>query len=171
VTSYAALLRGVNVAGKTLVMADLRRWAEAAGFSKVRTYIASGNLLLESERGEAEVKQRLESVLAREAGKRIAVFVRSAEELAAVAAANPFTDAPGNRVNAIFLDEPPPADAVDRATGRAEDEEIVLGAREIYVRYGSNGMGRSKLRIPSGDKGTARNMNTVAKLAQLAAGD
>jgi uncharacterized protein (DUF1697 family) len=83
-----------------------------------------------------------------------------------VAGANPFGDEPGNRVAAIFLDSPPPADALDAAKGVA-DERMAFGAREIYVHYPS-GMGRSKLRIPAAKTGTARNMNTVAKLAELA---
>jgi hypothetical protein len=52
--------------------------------------------------------------------------------------------------------------------GRADDEELRLGRREIYVRYGF-GMAASKLRIPAATKGTARNMNTVAKLVAMAA--
>ena len=68
---------------------------------------------------------------------------------------------------AIFLDEPPPRDAAERATGRA-DEEIRLGRREIYVHYG-DGMGRSRLKIPAAKAGTARNINTITKLAEMAA--
>ena len=58
-------------------------------------------------------------------------------------------------------------DALDKATGLA-DETMALGEREIFVHYGS-GMGRSKLRIPAAKAGTARNMNTVAVLAKMAA--
>jgi len=94
------------------------------------------------------------------------VLVRTADELAAVAAANPFPDAAPNRVVAIFLDEAPQADALDRVTGR-QSEELRLGARELYVHYG-DGMADSKLRIVAARDGTARNMNTVAKLARLA---
>jgi len=79
-------------------------------------------------------------------------------------AANP---AKPNRTVAIFLDEAPPADTAEKAVGR-KDEEIRLGAREIYVLY-DEGMGTSKLRIPAAKAGTARNMNTVAKLAAMAA--
>ena len=86
--------------------------------------------------------------------------------MAAAVTANPFGDEPGNQVAAIFLDEPPPADALDGAKGVA-DERMALGEREIYVHYPS-GMGRSKLRIPAAASGTARNMNTVAKLPALA---
>jgi uncharacterized protein (DUF1697 family) len=66
----------------------------------------------------------------------------------------------------IFLDERPPTDALDHVSGR-RDEEMRLGAREIFVHYAS-GMGRSKLKIPAAQSGTARNMNTVARLAQIA---
>jgi uncharacterized protein (DUF1697 family) len=69
---------------------------------------------------------------------------------------------------AFFLDAPPPRDAIDHAVGR-KDERIALGIREIYVHY-AEGMGKSKLRIPAAKAGTARNMNTVAKLVELAAG-
>ena len=68
---------------------------------------------------------------------------------------------------AFFLDAAPPRDAIDHVVGR-KDERIALGIREIYVHYGE-GMGKSKLRIPAAKAGTARNMNTVAKLAELAA--
>jgi uncharacterized protein (DUF1697 family) len=81
--------------------------------------------------------------------------------------ANPFPKAPPNTTVAIFLDAPPPANALKEIKAR-HDEEVRLGKREIYVAYGA-GMGRSKLRIPAAAKGTARNINTIAKLAEMAA--
>ena len=66
----------------------------------------------------------------------------------------------------IFLDERPPRGALDHATGRV-DEDMRLGKQEIYVAY-PNGMGRSKLRIPAAKMGTARNLNTVAALVEIA---
>ena len=84
-----------------------------------------------------------------------------------VAKANPFSREPGNRVAAIFLDRPPPSDTIETARN-LEDERIAIGEREVYVAYGEHGMGRSRLRIPAAEAGTARNMNTVAKLAGLA---
>jgi uncharacterized protein (DUF1697 family) len=166
-TAYIALLRAVNVGGTgKLPMADLKRIGEDAGFAKVRTYIASGNLLFASDSDEAAVKMALEARLEAYAGKRVGVLVRSAAEMAAIAAANPFPDAAPNRVVAIFLDAAPSADALDTVTGR-QDEELRRGTRELYVHYG-DGMAHSKLRIPAAREGTARNMNTVAKLATLA---
>jgi uncharacterized protein (DUF1697 family) len=87
--------------------------------------------------------------------------------MAAVRDANPFADAPGNRVVAIFLDEAPPKDAIAQATN-VNGEEMALGTREIYIRYTDQGMADSKLKIPAAKTGTARNMNTVAKLAEMA---
>jgi uncharacterized protein (DUF1697 family) len=167
-TSFIALLRAVNVGGTgKLPMADLKAMCETAGCQSVRTYIASGNVVFESKLRETAVRKELESRLLAYAGKPVGVLVRTAAEMAEVLAMNPFPDAPGNRTVAIFLDAPPPADALTSISGRV-DEEVRLGRREIYVRYGEN-MGRSKLKIPAAKNGTARNMNTVAKLASMAA--
>jgi uncharacterized protein (DUF1697 family) len=87
--------------------------------------------------------------------------------MAAILKANPFPDAAPNRTVAIFLDEPPGAHALDDVRGR-EGEEIAPGVREIYVHY-AGGMADSKLNILAARRGTARNINTVAKLAAMAA--
>ncbi|MFI4966100.1 MAG: DUF1697 domain-containing protein [Caulobacterales bacterium] len=167
-TTYVALLRAVNVGGACkLPMTDLRAMCEAAGFTGVRTYIASGNAVFRAEASEATVKAALETALAAYAGKPVGVCVRGAAEIAKVLAANPFADAAPNRVVAIFLDAPAPADALAQAKGQAL-EQMALGRREIYVHYGA-GMAHSRLRIPAAAAGTARNMNTVAKLAEMAA--
>jgi uncharacterized protein (DUF1697 family) len=149
-------------------MAELRAMAERVGFANPRTYIASGNLVFESELDEAAVKAALEAALAAYAGKPVGVVVRTGEEMAAVAAANPFPHAPANRAVAIFLDAPPPADFLARISG-GRSEEIAAGVREIYVHY-PDGQGDSKLTIPAARAGTARNLNTVARLAELAGG-
>lgn len=167
--AYIALLRAVNVGGTgKLPMTELKAMCEQAGFDKVKTYIASGNVIFQSKKSEAQVKKLLEASLAAYAGKPVGVMVRTAAEMAAVLAANPFTDAPGNRTVAIFLDEQPPANALEAATGQ-QDEEVRLGLREIYVLYGQ-GMADSRLKIPVAKNGTARNINTIGKLAEMAAG-
>ena len=167
-TVFVALLRAVNVGGTgKLAMSDLKAMCEAAGFACVRTYIASGNVVFESKKTATQVKGLLEKALAAHAGKPIGVAVRSADEMAAVLGANPFPKAPGNRTVAIFLDDVPPKDVLKAATG-VREEEMRLGRREIYVHYG-DGMARSKLRSPAAKDGTARNMNTIAKLAAMAA--
>ncbi len=164
---YIALLRAVNVGGTgKLPMADLKAMCCEAGFSRVQTYIASGNVVFESTATPDEVKSALEARLQAYAGKPVGVLLRTALEMEAVLKANPFPDTAPNRTIAIFLDAAPPVDAVTNATG-VKDEELSLGVREIYVHYPS-GQGASKLKIPAAKTGTARNMNTLAKLVELA---
>ena len=165
-TVYVALLRAVNVGGRKLVMTDLKAIAEELGFEKARTFIASGNLLFASSKSEAEVSRLLEERLKKHMGAEVPVMVRTASEMAAIAKANRFRREPPSKVAVIFFEEPPPKDSIEQARGIA-DEELALGRREIYVHY-PGGMGRSKLRLPAMAAGTARNMNSVARLAQLA---
>jgi uncharacterized protein (DUF1697 family) len=163
---YVALLRAVNVGGTGLLpMAELKAMCEDAGFAHARTYIASGNVVFTARPSAAKVKAALASRLQARAGKPVSVAIRTAEEMAAVLQVNPFAQAPAGRVVAIFLDAVPPADALDHVRGQG-NEEVRLGKREIYVRYGED-MGRSKLVIPAARAGTARNMNTIAKLVEL----
>jgi uncharacterized protein (DUF1697 family) len=167
-TTYVALLRAVNVGGTgKLPMADLKAMCIDAGFTQVETYIASGNVVFVSKASEAKVKSELEKRLRNYAGKPVGVLLRTASEMQAVLKSNPFPKRAPNYTYAIFLDAPPPRDALDHATG-VNGEEMRLGKREIYVHY-ATGMGKSKLRIPAAKSGTARNMNTVAKLAEMAA--
>jgi len=165
-TAYIAMLRAINVGGRKLLMSDLKTIGEELGLGSPRTFIASGNLLFTSADSEEGLRERLESRLSDHMGAEVPVLLRSATEMEAVAAANPFSEEPGNRVVAIFLNDPPPPDALSHATG-VRDERMTLGSREIYVAYGS-GMADSKLRIPAAAKGTARNMNSVSKMATLA---
>jgi uncharacterized protein (DUF1697 family) len=166
---YIALFRAVNVGGSnTLSMADLKSICVDAGFAQVETYIASGNVLFTSRLSEPKVKTAMEERLQTHAGRPVGVVVRTAQEPADVLKANPFPDAPANHTVAIFLNASPSLDTLDHVRG-VNDEEVRLGRREIYVRYGTLGIGRSKLKIPAARDGTARNMSTVAKLVQLAA--
>lgn len=165
-TAYVALLRGVNVGGRQLKMADLKAMADKLGYHGARTFIASGNLLFASSASEARVKDQLQAALKDHFGKSVEVMVRTAAELKAVVAANPFADQAGNRVVAIFFDAAQSDEAIDSARN-VDDERLALGKREIYVHFPS-GQGRSKLKLGGKAIGTARNMNTVAKLAELA---
>tara|TARA_R110002072_G_scaffold148743_8_gene296290 strand:- start:7516 stop:8037 length:522 start_codon:yes stop_codon:yes gene_type:complete len=169
-TAFIALLRAVNVGGTgKLPMSELTAMCEALGYGQVKAWIASGNVVFTSEHPEVRVKADLEAKLLAWAGKPakgpVRVMVRSAEEMQGVLEANPFAGQPPNRTVAIFLDTAP--DEPDGLRNRV-DEEIRLGTREIYVHYPS-GMGLSKLVIPAAASGTARNMNTIAKLADMAA--
>lgn len=167
-STFVVLLRAVNVGGTgKLPMADLRRIAGDAGYTDPETYIASGNLVLESgDDDEAAVTARLESALQEYAGRPVGVLVRSPEELRRVLDANPFPGEPGNRVMVIFLPGAPPSDAVEEVSRADAGEQVVAGERVLYAHY-PQGMGTSKLKIPAAAHGTARNVNTVAKMVEL----
>jgi uncharacterized protein (DUF1697 family) len=166
-TRHVALLRAVNVGGTgKLLMSELGAMCREAGFARVGTYLASGNVIFESRHGTSQVKAELEARLFAHLGKPIGVVVRTAAEMRAVLDANPFPQAEPKHTYAIFLDAAPPPDALLHAVGQ-NGEQMRLGTREIFVHYAS-GMGRSKLRIPAAKAGTARNMNTVAKLVAIA---
>jgi uncharacterized protein (DUF1697 family) len=168
VTRYVAMLRAVNVSGTgKLPMAELKAMGEACGFTNVRTFIASGNLLFDSDEEEAKVARSVAGRVEAYFGKPVPVFVRSAAEITQVAAGNPFADEPGNRVVAHFMAAAPTQAMLDAATGQ-KDERMALGTRQIYIFYG-DGMGNSKLKLPALRDGTARNMNSVKKMAELLA--
>ena len=147
-TNYAALLRAVNVGGTgKLPMTVLAEICEAAGLSQVRTYIASGNVIFQSRSTEAQLRSILEERLGAFAGKSVGVIVRTGTEIAETLARNPFPEAPGNRVMALFVDGSLPADPLDGVTG-IKNEQIRLGKRALFTHY-PDGMATTRLRIPS----------------------
>jgi uncharacterized protein (DUF1697 family) len=163
---WVALLRAVNVGGTGKIeMARLRTAASAAGLGEVQSYIASGNLVFTGPEDEAGVRRVLTHAITGEFGWCPGLLLRNGAEMAAVIARNPFPDAAGNRLLVIFTDGDASAEGLRHQT----DEEALAGEREVFVHFPS-GMGPSKLAIPSAKDGTGRNMNTVAKLAAMAAG-
>lgn len=132
--SFIALLRAINVGGTgKLPMSDLKALCKELGFTEVRTYIASGNVVFASRKSEAAVKAALEKRLAAYAGKEVGVLVRSAAEMAQVSADNPFPKVDPSRTMAIFLDDPPPKEALAAVRGR-KDEEVERRYVEEPVR-------------------------------------
>lgn len=169
---YVALLRGINLAGKRKVaMADLVRCFGEAGGEDVRTYIQSGNVVFSSTvRSEAKLRVTLEEHVRGATGLDVAIVLRTAKEMAAVVAANPFPDAEPAKLLVGFLAAAPPAAAV-QALERAVTarEGFVVHGREIYLDL-PDGIGRSKAPLAL-DKipvpVTARNWRTVTKLAEM----
>ncbi len=168
-TAYVALVRAVNVSGTgKLPKEDLQAMGLACGFTDCRTFINSGNLLFASELGEAEAHRRLAGKLADYFGRPAGLFVRSSVEMAEAAAGNPFADDKPSRVMAHFIDDEPTKAMLDGARDMA-GERLALGPRLIYVSYGE-GIGKTRLKLPAVKQGTARNMNSVARMAELLAG-
>jgi uncharacterized protein (DUF1697 family) len=143
----------------------LKALCAGLGFTRIETYIASGNVVFDCALTAPSVEARLEKQLLAHAGKPLGVFVRSATEMRSILDDNPFPDRDPRLTYTFFLAEKP--DAATLADVRGRDAELLhLGKREMYVHY-PDGMGQSKLRIPAAALGTARNMNTVAKLVEL----
>lgn len=168
-TAYVALIRAVNVSGTgKLPKEDLKAMGEACGFENVRTFINSGNLLFSSDMAENAVRTLVEEKLSVYFGKAVPAFVRNAKEMAEAVEQDPFADDQPSRRFAHFIDEKPVQALLDEARDIV-GERLALGPRLIYISYG-DGIGKSKLKLPAVKKGTARNMNSVAKIADLLAG-
>jgi len=165
---HIALLRAINVGGTCkLAMSDLKALCEKVGFSDVKTYIQSGNVLFRSELSAGDAARILDEALAKIMGKAPGVMVRSREQLEKIAESNPFPAAKPNYLMVNFLPEASPADALEKLVA-PDGEEVHVAGCEIYVHY-PNGSGRSKLKLPALKHATSRNLNTVRKLAELAA--
>ncbi|MBB3659688.1 uncharacterized protein (DUF1697 family) [Rhizobium sp. BK650] len=148
-------------------MAELKTMCEGLGFADVKTYIQSGNVLFRSDEAEKAVEEKLDAALGQKMGKRPGVMVRSRKELDDIIASVPFAEAKPNFLLIYFLPQAAPKDALDQMVG-PDGEEAKLAGREIYVHY-PIGSGRSKLKLPALKAGTSRNLNTVRKLAEMAA--
>ncbi|WP_426592827.1 DUF1697 domain-containing protein [Cellulomonas sp. McL0617] len=170
-----ALLRAVNVGGRTVTSAQLKDVASSLGHTAVATYANSGNLVLVPAAGVSDVAAELSAALADRLGFDVPVIARSLEDWSAVVSGLPFTkqaaDDPAHLV-AVFWDGPVTAAAHDFDPTRYGRETVAWAARETYAYY-PDGQGRSKLTIDvlsraAGRVGTARNWNTVLALGRLA---
>jgi uncharacterized protein (DUF1697 family) len=165
---HIALLRAINVGGTgKLGMSELKSICEALGFVDVKTYIQSGNVLFRSDDAEAVVGRRLDEALGKALGKKPGVMLRSRRQLDAIVANVPFPDAKPNYLLVSFLPAEAPENALSKMVAPDGEEAFVAG-REIYVHFPA-GSGKSKLKLPAIKSGTARNFNTVRKLAEMAA--
>jgi uncharacterized protein (DUF1697 family) len=183
--THVALLRGVNVAGVKLAMADLRQLVSSLGHADVVTYIQSGNVLFATFRTDLEaIAREMEDALATAHELRTTVFVLDSGELADVVAANPYSAEPNPRfVHGVFLPaapDPQAARAVDEAVAAAaglgsRDQATIVG-RMLYLHtpdgFGASGLVRALLLKRSSPvaAGTARNWSTVTKLLALCDG-
>ncbi|WP_324786795.1 DUF1697 domain-containing protein [Streptomyces sp. H51] len=179
-TTYAALLRGVNVgSARKVPMAELRAVVESLGHDRVRTYLQSGQAVFTAGHGDEEsLAAELARAIEQRFGFGVDVIVRDHAYLRAVAAACPFpaADLEPKQLHVTYFSAPVDEErfaALDR--GAYLPEEFRLGDRALYL-YAPDGLGRSKLaghlakpRITDGVVATTRNWNTVLKLAELTA--
>ena len=176
---YVALLRSVNVGGRSLPSADLRALLEGLGFADVRTYIQSGNVVFEAATVPEALSPVIERALAAQLGFEVPVVLRTPVELRRVAEGNPFSDrgAEPRQLHVTFLAEAPDPSGVEKLARDAQrhlPDECCLVGREVYL-YCPNGYGQttltpsfieSRLKVPT----TTRNWNTVGKLLDMAGG-
>ena len=179
-----ALLRGVNVGGKKVVMAELRDVVASLGHADVATYIQSGNVLFSSEQADTvQLAADLERAMADRLGVQAGVVVLTRDELAQVVQDNPYAGEPDARfVHVVFLRaDPEPgtpaslAEAEKQAAQKGSRDTAQLVGRAIFL-HTPDGLGRSELAkllgraggpmSPRG-AGTARNWATVTKLLAL----
>jgi uncharacterized protein (DUF1697 family) len=164
VTTHVALLRGINVGGHRKVsMAELKAFAAAIGLQNPRTLLQSGNLVFESGLAPAE----LEALLEREAEARLGLatdfHVRTAAEWAELVARCPFPEAAASDPSHLLVTVCREAPEALKITGQGP-ERVHADGREIFVHYPVD-VGNSRLRLSA--RGTARNWNTVLKLAAM----
>ena len=169
-----ALLRGINVGGHRLSMADLRRHLEDLGCTDVATYIQSGNVVLTPPAVERPLDDWLSEQIGALAGYAVPTITRSARELDAVVAHNPYPSASGTTLHVVFFANPPARALLDGLAAFAPEECTSMG-RDLYLQL-PNGMGRALLpaalekavKQQKAAPGTARNWSTVLQLQQMA---
>ncbi|MGS2591147.1 DUF1697 domain-containing protein [Streptomyces hebeiensis] len=180
-TTYAALLRGINVGGhKRVPMADLRTLLTGLGHGDVRTYLQSGNAVFTSSADdEEELAAGLERAVEERFGFSVDCLVRGGPYLRAVAGACPFpaVGLEGRQLHLTFLSEQvTPERLAALAPETYRPDEVRIGDRVLYL-YTPGGVGRSKLAealnrpaLVKGATATSRNWNTVVKLVELTRG-
>jgi uncharacterized protein (DUF1697 family) len=177
VGTYIALIRGVNVGGIVLRMDDLKKMLEYIGFSKVRTYIQSGNAVFESKevnkrKMESEIAQEIKNKLDRDIG----VIVKSAEELRRIAEEHPLAGLgdPKNLYVTILSHDPAAPEVEDLMETMNDVDRHEILHRAVYSYYGQ-GYGNSKRSNNFIEKilkvsATTRNWATIRRLAELGSG-
>jgi uncharacterized protein (DUF1697 family) len=178
-TTHLAFLRAVNVGGHgPIPMAKLREWAEKLGFADARTLLQSGNLVLRSDGPTgAALERQLETAAEKDLGLQTVFFVRTAEEWQKeVVTQNPFPKEaksdPARLAVAVLKTAPTAAQAKALQAAIKGRETVRVRGRHAFIIY-PDGQGTSKLTLAViekhlGTRGTARNWNTVLKMAAAA---
>lgn len=171
---YVAFLRGMNLGGRRIKNDELRRHFEEMGFEEVATFRASGNVIFSSSKREAEGKlaARVEAELDERLGYDVPVFLRSIEEVAAIAAQQPFAPKQvkksKGKLQVSLLKKKPSAAAAKKALALASDDDLLaIEGRELYW-LPSGGISESGLDLKALDSvlspGTIRTMGTIEQI-------
>lgn len=171
---YIAFLRAINVGGHTVKMDQLRSLFESMGFSKVETFIASGNVIFDSpSKSPQALEKKIEKALEQALGYAVATFLRSTSELAEVAAHRPFSEkelnTPGHTLYVGFMAAKPKDDAEKLLLdANSQVDDFHLHGRELYwllrTKFGDSKFSGTRLEKTLGRQITLRNVTTVKKL-------
>ncbi len=171
---WIGLFRGINVGGNNkLPMKDLVRLMLAEGFTEVRTYIASGNVVFRAIDDQASLQTRIEDLVEANFGFRVKLFLVTADHLQKLLDANPFKDHEhkGAAQHLFFIQGPVSKADTARMDELKADTEAYSLTDECFYFYAPDGVGRSKLieklaQCLKADM-TARNLNTVETLLEM----
>ena len=179
-TIYISMIRGINVGGKRIKMADLRDLYGSLGFESVKTYIQSGNVIFKSDNDDPDdLAKRIQQKIFQTFNYHVEVVIRTMEELMTVVESYPYTEKEDEYLHVTFLSNIPPETMIqtidpENINGIKSREELIVQSREIYL-YLPYGYGRTKLNNNFFEKklglnATTRNWKTVNKLLQMAQG-
>lgn len=180
-TTYIALLRGINVGGKNIIkMAELKRVFETIGLCEVKTYIQSGNVLFKSNEQEEFLRKIIEHEIGVAFGFSVTVMLRTAAELYRIIENCPFSkdeiseaeySSEGESLYVSLLSNAPSQEKIELLNNyRNESEDYRVLGREVFllfrhsIRNSKLANNLHKLEEPA----TMRNWKTINKLAVLA---
>ncbi|HEV2081270.1 MAG TPA: DUF1697 domain-containing protein [Brevundimonas sp.] len=169
------LFRGMNTGGVRAPVADQRRMAEAMGLGNPRTLLASGNLVVESDHAPATLEREVEAAMEKTFGLKIAAMVRSTDQWAKLIAACPFPDeaaAHPSKTLLMVMKDGVKDGGLDALRAFAVGDERAEATPGALWFFHPDGIGQSKMaekasQIRLTGMGTARNWNTVMKLAEM----
>ena len=167
------LLKGINVGGhKKIRMEELAVLYRSRGFSKVTTYIQSGNVIFSTEASDMpDILKKIDEAIEKKFGFRVDLVIRTAKEMQQVLKKNPFPSFDETKLHVVFLSAPP-ENMNSGAAGESTGGKWSLAGRELYL-FCPDGFSKFKFPPELSEKkmkvvATARNWNTVNKLFEIA---
>ena len=175
---FIALLRGINVSGKNVIKMDtLRECFGQLGFTGIRTYIQSGNVVFDNAHASVtDVRKTIEQAILSEFGFAVPILLRTSKQVAEIVKGNPFLKQPTidtSKLHITFLSDHPPRNALALLRPLVgTSEQLYIIGKEIYL-YCPAGYGNTKLSNAAIEKklsivATTRNWKTVNTLLDMA---
>ncbi|WP_417195204.1 DUF1697 domain-containing protein [Bizionia sp.] len=175
-TTFVLLLKGINVGGhKKIPMVDLRDLLTKSGYKNVKTYIQSGNVILESATNDiAEIEPDITAAILKQFGFEVSVLVKTRHDLERIFNSSPFSEEKKKASYFIMLHKTPDADLVREASEKVNEGEEYEIINDCIYFFCEKGFGQAKFNVSFFEQklntfATARNYNTMLKLLSLSA--